>query len=40
MTARPIVTITLSADHRVSDGHAGAQFLAAIGEQLEEPDKL
>ena len=40
VTARPIVTITLSADHRVSDGHAGAQFLAAIGEQLEEPDKL
>ena len=37
---RQVVTITLSADHRVSDGHAGAQFLAAIGEQLQGPEKL
>jgi pyruvate dehydrogenase E2 component (dihydrolipoamide acetyltransferase) len=37
---RPVVTITLSADHRVSDGHAGALFLAEIGKLLQEPDKL
>jgi pyruvate dehydrogenase E2 component (dihydrolipoamide acetyltransferase) len=37
---RSILTITLSADHRVSDGHAGALFLAEIGKLLEEPDKL
>ncbi len=37
---RSIVTITLSADHRVSDGHAGALFLAEIGHLLQEPDKL
>jgi pyruvate dehydrogenase E2 component (dihydrolipoamide acetyltransferase) len=37
---RPVVTITLAADHRVSDGHAGALFLAEIGKLLEEPDKL
>jgi pyruvate dehydrogenase E2 component (dihydrolipoamide acetyltransferase) len=37
---RPVVTITLSADHRVSDGHAGALFLAEIGRLLQEPDKL
>ena len=37
---RSIVTITLSADHRVSDGHAGALFLAGIGRLLQEPDKL
>jgi pyruvate dehydrogenase E2 component (dihydrolipoamide acetyltransferase) len=37
---RSVVTITLSADHRVSDGHAGALFLAAIGKLLQEPDKL
>jgi pyruvate dehydrogenase E2 component (dihydrolipoamide acetyltransferase) len=37
---RPIVTITLSADHRVSDGHAGALFLAEIGKLLQEPEKL
>ena len=37
---RSVVTITLSADHRVSDGHAGALFLSEIGRLLEEPDKL
>ena len=37
---RPIVTITLAADHRVSNGHGGALFLAEIGRQLQEPEKL
>jgi pyruvate dehydrogenase E2 component (dihydrolipoamide acetyltransferase) len=37
---RSVVTITLSADHRVTDGHAGALFLAEIGRLLEEPDRL
>jgi pyruvate dehydrogenase E2 component (dihydrolipoamide acetyltransferase) len=37
---RPVVAITLAADHRVSDGHAGALFLAEIGRLLEEPEKL
>ncbi len=37
---RSVITITLSADHRVSDGHAGALFLAEIGKVLQEPDKL
>ena len=37
---RSVVTITLSADHRVSDGHAGALFLAEIGRLLQEPDTL
>ena len=37
---RSLVTITLSADHRASDGHAGALFLAEIGKLLQEPDKL
>jgi pyruvate dehydrogenase E2 component (dihydrolipoamide acetyltransferase) len=37
---RSVVTITLSADHRVSDGHAGALFLAEIAKLLQEPDKL
>lgn len=37
---RSVVTITLSGDHRVSDGHAGALFLAEIGKLLQEPDKL
>ena len=38
--ARSVVTITLAADHRVSDGHAGALFLAEIGEILREPENL
>ncbi|MGA7975159.1 MAG: dihydrolipoamide acetyltransferase family protein [Pseudolabrys sp.] len=37
---RSVATITLSADHRVSDGHAGALFLVEIGKLLQEPDKL
>jgi pyruvate dehydrogenase E2 component (dihydrolipoyllysine-residue acetyltransferase) len=37
---RSVMTITVSADHRVSDGHAGALFLAEIGKLLQEPDKL
>jgi pyruvate dehydrogenase E2 component (dihydrolipoamide acetyltransferase) len=37
---RSVMTTTLAADHRVSDGHAGALFLAEIGKLLQEPDKL
>jgi pyruvate/2-oxoglutarate dehydrogenase complex dihydrolipoamide acyltransferase (E2) component len=37
---RSVVTITLAADHRVSDGHVGGLFLAEIGRLLQEPDKL
>ena len=40
VVARSVVTITLAADHRVSDGHAGALFLAEIGKLLHEPDRL
>jgi pyruvate dehydrogenase E2 component (dihydrolipoamide acetyltransferase) len=37
---RSVITITLSGDHRATDGHAGALFLAEIGKLLQEPDKL
>jgi pyruvate dehydrogenase E2 component (dihydrolipoamide acetyltransferase) len=37
---RSVVTMTLSGDHRVTDGHAGALFLAEIGRLLLEPGKL
>ena len=37
---RSVMTITLSGDHRVTDGHAGALFLAEIGKLLQDPDKL
>jgi len=37
---RPVVTATLSADHRVSDGHRGGLFLSAVGRLLQEPERL
>ncbi|MGB7689202.1 MAG: dihydrolipoamide acetyltransferase family protein, partial [Pseudolabrys sp.] len=37
---RSVITITLSGDHRVTDGHAGALFLAEIGNLMQEPAKL
>lgn len=40
VVARPVVTATLAADHRVSDGHRGALFLAAVDRLLQEPEKL
>ena len=40
IVARSIVTVTLAADHRVSDGHTGGLFLAEIGKLLQEPEKL
>jgi pyruvate dehydrogenase E2 component (dihydrolipoamide acetyltransferase) len=38
--SRPAVTATLSADHRVADGHRGSVFLAAVDRLLQEPSKL
>lgn len=37
---RPTVVATLAADHRVSDGHRGGLFLAAVEELLTHPEKL
>jgi len=37
---RMTVTVTLSADHRVSDGRRGAKFLAAINTALQTPEAL
>jgi pyruvate dehydrogenase E2 component (dihydrolipoamide acetyltransferase) len=38
--ARPLVTATLSADHRASDGHRGGIFLSAVDRLLQAPDRL
>jgi pyruvate dehydrogenase E2 component (dihydrolipoamide acetyltransferase) len=38
--AAPTVVASLSADHRVSDGHRGAAFLAELSRRLQEPEKL
>jgi pyruvate dehydrogenase E2 component (dihydrolipoamide acetyltransferase) len=35
-----VVTLTLAADHRVSDGHSGARFLNAIEKHLLKPEEL
>ena len=40
LVPRPLVTATLSADHRVSDGHRGGLFLSALDRLLQEPEKL
>jgi pyruvate dehydrogenase E2 component (dihydrolipoamide acetyltransferase) len=36
----PIVHIDLAADHRATDGRAGAQFLAHIRDALQTPERL
>jgi pyruvate dehydrogenase E2 component (dihydrolipoamide acetyltransferase) len=38
--SRPLITATLSADHRVSDGHRGGLFLSAVDRLLQEPARL
>jgi pyruvate dehydrogenase E2 component (dihydrolipoamide acetyltransferase) len=38
--ARPTVVASLAGDHRASDGHRGALYLAAIARLLQEPEKL
>lgn len=40
LTVRRVVTATLSADHRATDGHEGARFLTALDHLLHEPDRL
>jgi pyruvate dehydrogenase E2 component (dihydrolipoamide acetyltransferase) len=37
---RPVLTTTLSGDHRATDGRRGAQFLEAFTRWLEQPEKL
>lgn len=37
---RRVIFASLAGDHRVSDGHRGARFLAAIARQLEKPEAL
>jgi pyruvate dehydrogenase E2 component (dihydrolipoamide acetyltransferase) len=37
---RLLVTATLAADHRHSDGHRGGLFLARLAKRLQEPETL
>jgi len=38
--ARPVVTVTLAADHRANDGHRGALLLREIERRLQQPEEL
>ncbi len=38
--ARPVVAISLAGDHRASDGHLGARFLAEIDHLMRNPEEL
>ena len=37
---RPVVTATLSADHRATDGAIGARYLTAVDRLLQKPEEL
>jgi pyruvate dehydrogenase E2 component (dihydrolipoamide acetyltransferase) len=37
---RPLLTATLSGDHRATDGHRGALFLAVVDRLLQRPEAL
>lgn len=40
VVARPLVAVSLAADHRASDGHVGSQLIAAIDAALQCPERL
>ena len=37
---RPVISVSLAADHRASDGHIGGLLLSDIDRLLQEPGKL
>jgi pyruvate dehydrogenase E2 component (dihydrolipoamide acetyltransferase) len=40
VAVRPLITLSLAADHRASDGHIGGLLLSAIDTALQAPDQL
>ncbi|MDO8107049.1 dihydrolipoamide acetyltransferase family protein [Isoptericola sp. b441] len=40
LAVRPVLTVTLAADHRATDGRRGATFLAALDDLLQRPNDL
>lgn len=40
LDVRPVLSATLAADHRATDGSTGSRFLAAVKNYLQQPDKL
>ncbi len=37
---RPVVRLTLSGDHRATDGYTGARFLSTVDDLLQHPEEL
>lgn len=40
LAVRPLMTITVAGDHRVSDGRSAAKFLLRFGQLLQKPEAL
>jgi pyruvate dehydrogenase E2 component (dihydrolipoamide acetyltransferase) len=40
LSARPVVHVTLAADHRAIDGYLGSRFLMALKRNLQKPESL
>ncbi len=40
LVVRPVLTATLAADHRASDGMVGAKFLEVLQRQFQQPEEL
>jgi pyruvate dehydrogenase E2 component (dihydrolipoamide acetyltransferase) len=40
LAIRPLLTLTLAADHRVTDGRAGSALLRRIADVLADPASL
>ena len=40
LDVRPVMNITLSADHRATDGATGSRFLMAVKNHLQKPETL
>jgi pyruvate dehydrogenase E2 component (dihydrolipoamide acetyltransferase) len=40
LAVRPLVVVSLAADHRANDGHDGARFLATVDRMLQDPAQL
>jgi pyruvate dehydrogenase E2 component (dihydrolipoamide acetyltransferase) len=37
---RPVLALSLAADHRASDGHLGGKLLSAVDRWLQAPERL
>lgn len=40
LEVRPVVTVTLAADHRATDGSTGSKFLSMVKSYLQQPEQL